>query len=74
MRLRRMRRRRKTDPKTGKHMLCKHAQSKGTWTGYKSHFVWKFTGKMTDGNSAASILCEPAQSKRTWTLYKSQFV
>ena len=44
--LRRMMLRRKTDPKTGKHTLCEPAQSKCTRTFHKSHFVWKFTGKM----------------------------
>ena len=32
---------------------------------HKSHFVWKFTGKMAEDTSAASVLCEPAQSKCT---------
>ena len=31
--------RRKTDPKTGKHMLCEPAQSRRTWTCHKSRFV-----------------------------------
>ena len=66
--------RRKTDPKTGKDSLCEPAQSKCTWTWYKSHFVWKFTGKMPDPNSGHGILCEPAQSKCTWTFHKSHFV
>ena len=74
MTLRKMSLRRKTDPKTGKHTLCKPAQSKGTRTGYKSHFVWKFVGKMPGPNSAASIWCELAQSKRTWTFHKNHFV
>ena len=39
MTLRRMRLRRKTDPKTGKHTLCEPAQAKCTWTLEKSHFV-----------------------------------
>ena len=34
--------RRKTDPKTGKHVLCEPAQAKCTWTFEKSHFVWIF--------------------------------
>ena len=41
---------------------------------HKSHFVWKFTGKMAEDTSAASVLCEPAQSKCTWTFHKSHFV
>ena len=39
MMLRKMTLRRKTDPKTGKHTLCEHAQSKCTWTGHKSNFA-----------------------------------
>ena len=45
MTLRRMRLRRKTDPKTGKHTLCEPAQAKCTWTFHKSHFVWIFFWK-----------------------------
>ena len=41
----RMRRRRRTDPKTAPHILCEPAQSKRTWTFHKSHFMQKFTGK-----------------------------
>ena len=37
---------RTTDPKTRKHTLREPAQSKCTWTGYKSHFAWKFTRKL----------------------------
>ena len=66
--------RRRTDPKIGKHTFCKPAQSKGTWTGYKSHFVWKFAGKMPDANPATHVLCKPAQSKRTWIFHKSHSV
>ena len=51
MRLRRMMLRRKTDPKTGKHTLCQPAQATCAWTFYKSHFVWKFTGKMAADTS-----------------------
>ena len=47
------------------------AQSKCTWAFHKSHFVWKFTGKMPDSDSGDIVLCEPAQSKRTWTFEKS---
>ena len=72
--LRRMTLRRKNDPKTGKHTLREPAQSTCTRTFHKSHFVWKFTGKMPYANPAASILCEPAQSKRTWTFLQSHFV
>ena len=39
----------------------------------KSHFVWKFTGKMPDPNSGNSILCAPAKSKRTWTSPRSHY-
>ena len=42
MTLRRMMLRRKANPKTGKHTLCKPAQSKGTRTFHKRHFVRKF--------------------------------
>ena len=47
--------RRKTDPKTRKHTLCEPAQSKWIWACDKSHFVWKFTGKMPDAPETASI-------------------
>ena len=40
----------------------------------KSHFVWKFRGKMPHTLSADGILCAPAQSKRTWTFHKRHFV
>ena len=46
MMLRMMILRRKTDPKTGDHTLCKPVQSKCTWTFDKSHFEREFTGKM----------------------------
>ena len=48
--------RRKTDPKTGKHTLCEHAQSKCTWTFEKSHVVWKFTGKLP-GTPPGTVFC-----------------
>ena len=72
--LRRMMLRRKTDPKTGKHTLCEPAQSKCTWALHKSHFVWKFTGKVPDANPATLVLYEPAQSKCTRPFHKSHFV
>ena len=31
---------------SGDIILCEPAQSKCTWTFHKSHFVWKFIGKM----------------------------
>ena len=52
---RRMILRRKTDPKTGRDTLCRPAKSKCTWTFHKSHFVWKFTGKMPDPNPGTSF-------------------
>ena len=52
-------------------VLCEPTQSKCTWTFHKSHFVWKFTGKVPDANLGATVLCEPAQSKCTWTFYKN---
>ena len=57
MMLRRRRRRmlrRKTDPKTRKHALCKPAQSKCRRTLRKSHFVWKITEKMAAGTAGDS--------------------
>ena len=60
--------RRKTDPKTRRHTLCEEpAQSKCTWTFDRSHFVWKFPGKMPDPNPGDIVSCKPAQSKCTWT-------
>ena len=59
---------------SGDIVLHEPAQSKHTWTCYKSHSVWEFTGKMPDADSGDIFLCEPAQSKRTWTCYKSHFV
>ena len=41
------------DSKTGKHSAP--AQSKRTWTCHKSHFVWKFNGKMPDTPENTSI-------------------
>ena len=74
MMLRRMMLRRKTDPKTGKHTLCEPAQSKCRRTFHKSHFVRKFTGKMTADTSGNIVSCEPAQSTCTWTFHKGHFV
>ena len=74
MMLRRRMLRRKTDPKTGKHTLCEPAQATCAWTLHKSHFVWKFIGKMAGDTSGDSVLCEPAQSKCTWTFHKSHVV
>ena len=54
--------------------MCEPAQSKCTWSRRKSHFVWKFTGKIPDANPATPALCEPAQSKCTWTCQKRHFV
>ena len=34
--------------------LCEPAQSTCTWTCHKSHFVWKFTGKMPDATATTS--------------------
>ena len=62
------------EEKTGKHTLREPAQSKCTWTGHKSRFVWKCTRKMDGDISGHSVLLEPAQSKRTWTFHKSHFV
>ena len=39
----------------GQAFLCEPAQSKRTWTFEKSHFAWKFTGKMPDGPATTSI-------------------
>ena len=41
---------------------------------HKSHFVWKFTGKMPDRYSGDIVLCELAQAKRTWTVQEGNFV
>ena len=71
--LRRMMLRKKTDPKTGKQTLCEPVQSKCTWTLDKSHFAWKFTGKVPDANPATLVLCELARSKCTRTCHKSRF-
>ena len=60
---------------SGDIVLCEPAQSKGTWTFHKNHFVWKFTGQVPDANPATPVLCgEPARSKCTWTFHKSHFV
>ena len=67
---RKMMLRRKTDPKTGKHILCEPAESQCTWTPHNRHFARKFIGKMPDANPAASILCELAQSTCTWACHK----
>ena len=62
MMLRRMMLRRKTDPKTGKHTLCEPALSKWAWTEYKSHLVWKFTGKTT-GTPLGTPFCASLRSR-----------
>ena len=54
---------------TGKHTLCERSQSKATWTCQKSHYVWKFKGKLPGPNPGTPVLCEPAQSQRTWTFH-----
>jgi hypothetical protein len=54
--LRRRMLRRKTDPKTGKHTLCEHALATRAWTFHKSHFVWKFTGRMA-GTPPGTSFC-----------------
>ena len=36
-------------------VLCEPAQSKCKSTCHKSHFVWKFTGKMPDASDTTSI-------------------
>ena len=46
MMLRNVMLRRRINPKTGTHTLCKPAQSKCTWTFHKTHLIRKFTGKM----------------------------
>ena len=43
------------DPDSGDGILCEPAQSKRTWTFYKSHVVWKFKGKMPDPHPTTSI-------------------
>ena len=53
--------------------MCEPAQAIRAWTFHKSHFVWKFTGKMAADASGDIVLREPAQSKCTWTEYKSHF-
>ena len=42
------------------------AQTKSTWT-YKSHFVWKFTGKNAHGDVTKAILCGNLQGKMPHT-------
>ena len=41
---------------------------KRTWRGQKSHFVWKFAGKMPDPKPTRDILCGILQeNRRTWS-------
>ena len=47
--------RKNAGPQSGDIVLCEPAQSKCTWTFHKSHFVWKFTGKMPDPNPGTSF-------------------
>ena len=65
--------RRRTDPKTGQHVLCGPARSKCTWTFHKSHVMWKFTGKRPQGETGTHTLHEPAQSMSTCRSQKSHF-
>ena len=43
------------DPNPGDIVLFEPAQSKCAWTFHKSHFVWKFRGKMPDAYENTSI-------------------
>ena len=43
------------DASPGAIVLCEPAQSKCTCTFHKSHFVWKFTGKMPNVTDTTSI-------------------
>ena len=58
-------------PRTATHTLCESAQSKRIWRFHKSHFIWKFTGKMPGTRTATHTWCEPAQSKRMSRCHKS---
>ena len=52
----------------GKHTY-EPAQPKRTGTGHRSHFVWKFTGKMPDLQPARGILCRNLQEKCRWSTF-----
>ena len=54
--------RKRTDPKTGTHTLYEPAESKCTWTCYKSHFM-RTVSKDAGPRSATQTLWEPAQSE-----------
>ena len=43
------------DADLGATILREPAQSKCVWTFHKSHFVWKFAGKMLDAKDTTSI-------------------
>ena len=43
------------DAYPGASVLCEPAHPICTWTFYKSHFVWKFTGKMPGTPATTSI-------------------
>ena len=49
-------------------------QAKSTWTCQKSHFVWKFTGKMHMDMSEEPFCVEIYRKKGTGTGHRSHFV
>ena len=61
------------EPRTQTHTLCKPAQSTRTSRFHKSHFMWKFAGKVprpqNEPRTRTHILCEPAQLKRMSTFH-----
>ena len=65
------------NPKTGKHTLRAPAQSKSMSTRHKkhqkSHFIQRFTGKMSQTTAAPETLCELAQSKHMSRFHKGHF-
>ena len=48
-------------------------REKCTWTSMKSHFVWKFTGKMPDPIFADGILCGNLQGKTHMDMSEEPF-
>ena len=57
----------------GTHTLCEPAQSKCTSTCHKSHFIRKFTGKLTPTTLCASLRSRNAHQHVTRAIYIRTF-
>ena len=60
-------------PKSGNHTWCEPEEAKSTGTCQKSHFVWKFTGKMPHPLFGARTLCGNLQEKTRTDMAQEPF-